>query len=936
MGEKRKAAASKAETIIFLEQRLPEVPDRNPYSPPTAHLVKDGRGGYLIKYFRRPSTTLLVNQLRTEVDKWRESNYTKPEGISATSLRLLEWWFDEMHTFDSGEEFKFYFAQREAIETIIYCYEVKKIRDAADLVFTYMDESAYGDDLFTERKRIEQDIKQKRILVRRVPETNFIAQQELPQPDHYRYAVKMATGSGKTIVMAMAVVWSYFHKKFEKNSSLSKTALLIAPNVIVYERLKEDFENGKIFSKWDMIPPEWKHDWQMTFIMRDETRKSNTEGTIYLTNIHQLYERNDDNEKQDPVSILLGLKPKDAIGSWEERMLDRIKKHNELLIINDEAHHVHDTELVWYEIILQLQKNLKEKHNSNLSLHLDFTATPKDQNGTYFPWIICDYPLAQAIEDRIVKAPLIVHQTDKADPEKYTRASVAYAEWINIAIDRWREHYKAYGKIGQKPVLFIMAENTKDADDIAEYIRSFEDFKGENRVLLIHTDKTGEISKKDLELARVAARSIDSRDNKIRAIVSVLMLREGWDVKNVSVILGLRPFTSKANILPEQGVGRGLRLMSNVGPDYIQILEIIGTQKFEEFVKGLEVEGVGIGVTKKPPTIGVHVYPMKIKEKYNIEIPILTPIHTREFTDIDEKLVDELPANPLGLVITKGKVQNVCLVEPLTEKIVGQKQILIDVGIPESNHILSHLANSISKEARIDGQFSIIYGMLKRYLKFTFFGAEVDLDNEFIRRQLSNQHNTKVIITTLAKFIGEKSISKLVSKLTSEKLSLLELDGFYWRRDYTELDKTVFNVTPCFNDFEKHFAQFLNQCKDISRFVKLAESYTKFSIEYLNHKGAISKYYPDYIAVQKEKNGKEVYWLIETKGWEKEDVALKDKRAEEWCKDVNKLTGSQWNYIKISFDRYRKLTIDFTKFICNDYAEFLDKYEKKIEEQINL
>ena len=936
MGEKRKAAASKAETIIFLEQRLPEVPDRNPYSPPTAHLVKDGRGGYLIKYFRRPSTTLLVNQLRTEVDKWRESNYTKPEGISATSLRLLEWWFDEMHTFDSGEEFKFYFAQREAIETIIYCYEVKKIRDAADLVFTYMDESAYGDDLFTERKRIEQDIKQKRILVRRVPETNFIAQQELPQPDHYRYAVKMATGSGKTIVMAMAVVWSYFHKKFEKNSSLSKTTLLIAPNVIVYERLKEDFENGKIFSNWDMIPPEWKHDWQMTFIMRDETRKSNTEGTIYLTNIHQLYERNDDNEKHDPVSRLLGLKPKDATGSWEERMLDRIKKHNELLIINDEAHHVHDTELVWYEIILQLQKNLKEKHNSNLSLHLDFTATPKDQNGTYFPWIICDYPLAQAIEDRIVKAPLIVHQTDKVDPEKYTRASVAYAEWINIAIDRWREHYKAYGKIGQKPVLFIMAENTKDADDIAEYIRSFEDFKGENRVLLIHTDKTGEISKKDLELARVAARSIDSRDNKIRAIVSVLMLREGWDVKNVSVILGLRPFTSKANILPEQGVGRGLRLMSNVGPDYIQILEIIGTQKFEEFVKGLEVEGVGIGVTKKPPTIGVHVYPMKIKEKYNIEIPILTPIHTREFTDIDEKLVDELPANPLGLVITKGKVQNVSLVEPLTEKKVGQKQILIDVGIPESNHILSHLANSISKEARIDGQFSIIYGMLKRYLKFTFFGAEVDLDNEFIRRQLSNQHNTKVIITTLAKFIGEKSISKLVSKLTSEKLSLLELDGFYWRRDYTELDKTVFNVTPCFNDFEKHFAQFLNQCKDISRFVKLAESYTKFSIEYLNHKGAISKYYPDYIAVQKEKNGKEVYWLIETKGWEKEDVALKDKRAEEWCKDVNKLTGSQWNYIKISFDRYRKLTIDFTKFICNDYAEFLDKYEKRIEEQINL
>jgi len=513
MKRKKEAKESKAKPIITLEQKLPEVPDRDAYSPPIQHLIKDGKGGYLIENYRRPSKTLLVNQIRQEVDGWRSSGYKIPGGISATSLRLLGWWFDEMHTFENDIEFEYYFCQREAIETIIYLYEIKKLRDAADLIFKYMDPEAYREDLFTKRKDIEENVRNERILVRRVPETGLIAHQELPQSDHCRYAVKMATGSGKTLVMAMAVAWSYFHKKLERDSSLSKTFLIIAPNVIVFERLREDFESGNIFKEWDLIPKEWKHDWQMTFIMRGESRKTSTEGTLYLTNIHQLYEGRNERKDDDPVNRLLGPKPKDATGSWEEDMLDRIKKHKELLIINDEAHHVHDTDLEWYKVILELQKNLKEKFRNKLFLQLDFSATPKDQNGTFFPWIVCDYPLAQAIEDRIIKAPLIVHQTEKADPEKYSRASVAYGEWINIAISRWKEHYEAYKKVGSRPVLFIMAENTNDADDIYDEMNKMVEFKGENQLLLIHTDKTGEITKKDLDKARESARLIDLPTN---------------------------------------------------------------------------------------------------------------------------------------------------------------------------------------------------------------------------------------------------------------------------------------------------------------------------------------------------------------------------------------------------------------------------------------
>jgi len=210
----------------------------------------------------------------------------------------------------------------------------------------------------------------------------------------------------------------------------------------------------------------------------------------------------------------------------------------------------------------------------------------------------------------------------------------------------------------------------------------------------------------------------------------------------------------------------------------------------------------------------------------------------------------------------------------------------------------------------------------------------VVLDTEQIRRLLSHAENRDHIISTLAKAIGDKSISKIISSLKSDPLSLMELDGFYWRRDWCELDKTVFNITPCFNNFEKHFAQFLDQAGDIERFAKLAESYTKFSVEYLNHKGAISTYYPDFVAAQNN-DGKTVMWLIETKGWEQADVPLKDARAVEWCRDASKLTGTTWRYLKVKYSAYMAMTADLSKWPSSSFGAFLDrltKDEKKAQE----
>lgn len=933
MAKKAAKNIAKQKVVIPLDQAIPEIEDRRAWEIPNSHLEKDGRGGYKVVNTRRPSKTLLVNNLRKGVDEWRKTGYKSPSGISKTSETLLNYWFDQDHIIE-GEIFRFRFAQREAIETTIYLYEVKGIRDNALLAETYMDAMAYDADMFTNRKEVIETAKSKRILKRVVPETGLLSTQDLPPEGLTRYCAKAATGSGKTFVMAFLTVWSYFHKKFEHNSDLSKTLLVIAPNVIVYERLKSDFENGSVFYRFPFVPDEWQYDWNMSFIMREDQVKTSTDGTFYLTNIHQIYEsRAETEEDQGPIGNLLGPKPKkDSHASWLESLYERILKHDELLVINDEAHHVHDEELAWYKSITSFHANLIEKRKKGLSLLFDLTATPKDQNGTFFPWIISDYPLAQAIEDKIVKTPLIVHQTDKASPDNrhITNAYNAYSTWIEIALKRYAEHYTCYhDKLRQKPVLFIMAEDTKQANQIAEGIKKKAGFNKKDQVLVIHTKNNGELTtnKKDLEDLREKARLIDDPKSPVKVVVSVLMLREGWDVKNVSIILGLRPFTSKANILPEQSIGRGLRLMQGFGPDYTQILEIIGTDKFEEFVKQLEVEGVGIGVTKKEPSVGIFVTPIKTRIQFNFEIPVLTTSFRREMNGIST--FDPSQLQPVGTIDEKGNFKEfeITLITANTDKKVGTKQVTIEddeyISIQE---LLSSLTEKIIKEGNFTCKFHELLRITKQYVKFRAFQKEVDLDSLPVRRTLAIAKVSNDIMMVIGKALSDHIKVETKVKVTNYPISLMELDGFYWKRDHVQLKKTVFNYTPVYNELEKGFAKFLEQAEDITKFSALAETYTKFNIPYLNKKGSQGLYYPDFIAEQKLNNGKTIHWIIETKGYEDENVQYKDAETENWCKNATEHTGIVWKFLKVS-DRFFKSL----KSSLKTYAELIEKHELYIQ-----
>lgn len=152
----------------------------------------------------------LVHILRRKVKSWREAGY---EGASDTSVSLLNWWFAREHLLPKAdgntEPFQYYFAQREAVETIIYLYDAVGVKDKYDLL-RFDSSGAVSAGMFDEEWR--------------------------------RFVIKMATGTGKTKIMSLILVWSYYHKLYEPDSELARNFLVIAPNIIVLDRIRTDFD----------------------------------------------------------------------------------------------------------------------------------------------------------------------------------------------------------------------------------------------------------------------------------------------------------------------------------------------------------------------------------------------------------------------------------------------------------------------------------------------------------------------------------------------------------------------------------------------------------------------------------------------------------------------------------------------------------------------
>jgi type III restriction enzyme len=557
--------------------------------------------------------------------------------------------------------------------------------------------------------------------------------------------------------MSLAIVWSYFHALRESDSDMARHFVLIAPGLTVYERLKDDFKPSRerpddrrpdIFDNDPLIPPEWRGDWNLSVVLQGEAAGAASGGVLYLTNIHRLYDPGKragraQTETYDwmgpPVSKASAL---DTAAVLRER----ITRHPRVMVINDEAHHLWDPDSAWNDAIRTIHETNRQHGGAGLVAQLDFSATPKDNNAQIFKHVVCDTPLGEAVDAGIVKTPLIGRSDRKLEEQPGDNAAYIYERHLLLGYDRWKASRDEWSKSGKKPLLFVMCNDTNQADQITRRLNSddlFADLRG--KTINLHTNLKGrlkkegkgasaryvfvenerEISDKDLIELRKLSRELDSDASPYSCIVSVLMLREGWDVRNVTTVVPLRPYSSKANILPEQTLGRGLRRMTPPG----QANEIVTVVEHQAFVslyaQELAQEGLPIEIidVDRVPRTTVSIYPDEARKNFGaleITVPHLSGGHrvqpTLERLDIEDirKEFKKYQALPLG---TQGRAEIQYEGRHLfTNEVVERLKIslpLLESGVGA----VSYFVRQLEQICKLRGTHSVLAPLVQKFIE---------------------------------------------------------------------------------------------------------------------------------------------------------------------------------------------------------------------------
>lgn len=815
------------------------------------------------------ATSELNEKIKQAVQTWRERNY---EGVtSPVTKRLLEFWFKEEHILPDGSGFEFWRCQQEGIESLIYVYEVCKYKNLYDL--------ARGFSV-----SIPVD----------------------PTRDLWpKYCFKMATGSGKTWVMALAMVWQYFNKTFGANNGVrySNHFLLLSPNLIVLDRLygwteegktdKSGFANNALFYNFPFIPPEWRENFDLQLIKQSEVIPRTARAILHLTNIQQLYER-EPAEAINPVDEALGPKPKREEEAIYDSLRVQLSQYEDLMVLNDEAHHVHSDDLEWNKVIANLDSSQRGKAGDGLVMQLDFTATPKDLQGKLFSHIIYDYPLAEAITDKIVKRPRIGELENVPEPlgKDFVQRNRLQ---IDTGCEILKEFQRDFQDTGKKPVLFIMTDTTKNADKVGQYLES-QGYGG--KVLVIHTDKTGVITQKDLDKARDAARKIDSPENPYEAIVSVMMLKEGWDVRNVCVIVPLRAFDSP--ILPEQTLGRGLRRMAPQEEAWEEKLIVIDHPRFRqlwqaEIDKGELVADFTTARKAYEPSNLVMVNPEKLR--FDIEIPIVEGGLTRTVPDLAELDIARLPSGLFKL--SEIELPEVMYRERdlLEQKIV--REMLLAFDYTESFSLyLSYICKAITSKSGGSGIFVDLVPKVKTYIENHLFDQRVDGGEPEVTKKLNHIPIREKLVEIFSREIN--TLSRKEEKVRLQRyFKVSETQPLHTSEPVTKVGKSVFEALPYPKDpkgglLEKEFMAYLDEKEEVVAFSKVLPRHP-LHIPYYDQEGYLHYYLPDFVVKTRE-----MMYLVETKGrMEGAEVPIKDKEAVRWCQNAEGLTLKPWRYLKV-------------------------------------
>lgn len=448
---------------------------------------------YSLKDFEENHGKLIINVLRKEISNWRESRYNNFSDVTRITKELLSHWFLNEEKYYSK---KLFFAQREAIETTIWLNEVAGKSNAGSNLLRELEES------------------------NKIPGSKEF---QLP-----RIAFKMATGTGKTVVMAMQILYHFLNRTEYKNDTrFADYFFIITPGITIKDRLSVLYVDNETPNK--LYARDYYH--VRDLVPRNfEDVLPNLNSKIIITNYHSLEPRALQGNKKSPFD---GKKNSIAADSKEDfsllikRVLKNFRPNSRLLILNDEAHHCYlpketkkktkeETDenigeenkraAVWVSGIAEISKKFK------ITNVYDLSATPYYLSGsgyepyTLFPWVVSDFGLIEAIESGIVKIPLLpesdtTHNIDEPVlknlfenvkeklPRKGKKGSRKAGEiltgepqlpdLIKNALSQLYSNYKKEferleGLFKCPPVLIIVCNNTNLSSEVFKYVAGFE------------------------------------------------------------------------------------------------------------------------------------------------------------------------------------------------------------------------------------------------------------------------------------------------------------------------------------------------------------------------------------------------------------------------------------------------------------------------------
>ena len=587
-----------------------------------------------------------------------------------------------------------------------------------------------------------------------------------------------------------------------------------------------------------------------------------------------------------------------------------------------------------------LQKDLR------LAIQLDVTATPRHNNGAIFVQTVSDYPLVEAIAQNVVKHPVLPDAASRAKltENKSPLITEKYADYLQLGVEEWKKSYAEHEKLGKKAVLFVMVDDTKNCDEVGAYLQKICS-ELEGAVLVIHTKANGEISeasssknKEELETLRKQSNEIDTWKSPYKAIVSVLMLKEGWDVRNVTTIVGLRAYAAKSNILPEQTLGRGLRRMY-FGSEQRETVSVMGTPAFMEFVESIQSEGVsfervpmgGAGGREREDSLIVEVdkeAPGKDVDALDIALPRLTRRFNREFKDLSE--LDpatfgnvKLPVKPF----TEEETRDIVFKTMLDAEVDHIMQ-LDGTGAADYRSVVGFFARQLLKELRLVGGYEQLYPKVRTFLRDHLFTVPVDLEAPVVLRNLSEPEVSKVLFDHFRAAINALTIRDSGTARIEGYIRLRDTRPFRTEpRGFLLAKRSVFNRIVGeggADGLELAFAAFLDTAPDVQAFGKNYMA-VGFKLDYVKANGDLSTYTPDFIV--RTTDG--MVWIIETKGREELDVPQKLARLRQWCADASAASeaksGPVYHFVYVDQTGFEKHRPKSFAALAASFTEYQDE-----------